>query len=115
MTKPTTITNGEKILATQIIGVCLILILWFSLFKTARSLDTTQTVVLSQQEIIERYEKEIDVLQDDVYKLERKEYVTPEQLEKVRMSGYNYSWEIYEEMRDFINKAESRLPVLKRI
>ena len=85
------------------------------LFKTARSLDTTQKVVLNQQETIERYEKEINTLQSDMNELEYKKYVTPEELEKVRKSCYEYSWEIYEEMRDFIHKAESRLPILKRI
>lgn len=69
---------------------------------------TVRKVVIEQRNIVERHEEEIRTLQN-------KDYVTPEELERVRKSGYEYTWEVYKEMRDFINKAEARIPLLKRI
>lgn len=91
------------------------LILVFLVFRTQNQLNTTRRLVLQHQEMIEQCQKDINLVEEDVQTLQYKKYVTPEELEKVRMSGYDYSWEIYEEMRDFIQKAESRLPILKRI
>lgn len=108
MTKPTTIINGEKILSTRIIWTLALIMLTTAFITNQMQIKTIRKVVLEQRNIVERHEEEIRTLQN-------KKYVTPEELERVRKSGYEYSWEVYKEMRDFIYKAEARIPTLKRI
>lgn len=110
-----TLTNHERIVVTQIVWVFVVLFLVLTLWVTRSQLASVQELVTSQQEVIVVYDKHFKSLEEDVDKLQMRSYVTPDELEKVRKSGYDYSWEIYEEMRDFMNKAEARLPILKRI
>lgn len=115
MTKPTTITNGEKILATQIIWVVVCIVLTVMLFSIKRSLNVTDKLVLQHQETIELCQKNINTAENDIRELGYKKYVTPEKLEKVRQWLAESRWDLHEQFTDFVYKAESRLPILKRI